>query len=401
MQISISTSSFRGLGKPKECVRKLLEAGVRGIMFDLGKSYAPDALEIYGMRETEFDIQKEKAVISSFVQECMRSSMALDIVRAPYLKWDTKRTDLNALMLQAGKDSIEVCRQANAKYIIIQPLFSGIEKQALRHENCCYYRELGKAAQKADICILLENQCEYRKERLVRGVCSNPLEASEWIDALNEEFGCEVFGFCLDICAGTLGRQDIGEMAVELGSRLKAVLLRECDCVHEMSCIPFMGSSRDGERTDWSGLIKGLRQIGFDGMLALDAGDTARNLSHLLHPYVYPLMWSAADYIGWQVGLEKRLERHSQRVLFGAGNMCKNYMEYYGKQYPPLFTCDNNPQLWGKRVCGLEVKSPEALKGLPKECAVVICNTFYKEIAAQLRALGVEKIETFSDEYLF
>ena len=148
-------------------------------------------------------------------------------------------------------------------------------------------------------------------------------------------------------------------------------------------------------------LFRSLRRIDFDGVLILDAGSAMRNLSHLLRPYFYPLMSSVANYIGWQVGMEKGIKRHPQRVLFGAGRMCEKYMEYYGWQYPPLFACDNNPRLWGKRRYGLEVKPPEALKGLPRECAVIICNTFYEEIAGQLREMGIENIETFSDEYLF
>ena len=376
-----------------------MNVGFKGIMLDLGKAYSSDALETYGMRETKYDKQKTKTVLVGFLKKCMKSPLTMNIVRTPHLKWDTKRTDLNALMLQIGKDSIEVCRKAGAKNIVIQPLFAGIAKQDMWQENRRYYRELGKIAQENNICILLENQCSYKKERYVRGVCSSPFEASEWIDTLNKEFGDEVFGFCLDTCAGTLCGQDVGVMAVELGDRLKAVLVRECDFFHEMSGLPFMG--RKGDGTDWTGIINGLRKIDFDGILILDAGSTMRNLSHLLSPYLYPLMRSVADYIGWQVELEKRIKRHSQRVLFGAGRMCEKYMLCYNEQYPPLFICDNNPQLWGKRMYGLEVKSPNTLKELTEECAVIICNTFYEEIARQLREMGIRNIETFSDEYLY
>lgn len=398
MQVSLSTNSFFGLGKPQECINGLLDVGFKRIMPDLGRSYPSNVLEVYGVMETAYDIQKVKAVLDVFLEECTRSSLSMDVVRAPRIKWDTERTDINSVMLQTSKESIEACRRVNAGNVIIQPLFAGIAKQDIWQENYCYYKELGMIARKNGIRILLVNQCGYRRNRFVRGVCSDPLEASEWIDTLNEEFGDEVFGFCLDTCAGTLCRQDIGEMAVALGGRLKAVLLRECGCSHEMSGLPFMGM-RD-ESTDWHGLMNGLRRIDFDGELILDAGDTLRNLSHLIRPHLYPLMRAVADYIGWQVELEKRIKRHPRRVLFGAGRMCENYMICYGEEYPPLFICDNNPKLWGTKLYGLEVRSPEALKKLQEECAVIICNTFYEEIAGQLREMGIEQIETFNDEYL-
>ena len=49
----------------------------------------------------------------------------------------------------------------------------------------------------------------------------------------------------------------------------------------------------------------------------------------------------------------------------------------------------------------MEVKSPEALKNLPEDCGIFICNIYYREIEEQLRALGVERnIEYFNDEYM-
>lgn len=76
-------------------------------------------------------------------------------------------------------------------------------------------------------------------------------------------------------------------------------------------------------------------------------------------------------------------------------------METYGEKYPPLFTCDNNPKLWATEICGLEVRTPEALKDLREDCGIFICNIYYQEIEAQLREMGIHKnIEYFNDEYM-
>ena len=81
--------------------------------------------------------------------------------------------------------------------------------------------------------------------------------------------------------------------------------------------------------------------------------------------------------------------------------MCRNYIKCYGGRYQPLFTCDNNQELWGTRFCGLEVSSPERLKELPKDCVILICNIYYREIEQQLRGMGIEnRIEFFNDEYM-
>ena len=81
--------------------------------------------------------------------------------------------------------------------------------------------------------------------------------------------------------------------------------------------------------------------------------------------------------------------------------MCRNYMKNYGEKYPPLFTCDNDSRLWGSTFCGLEVKSPHALKEVPEDCGIFICNIYYREIEEQLRKMGIEKnVEYFNDEYM-
>ena len=158
-----------------------------------------------------------------------------------------------------------------------------------------------------------------------------------------------------------------------------------------------MGQSQ----TDWLSLIRGLRACDFEGMLVLAMRDTASAMSPLLRPALMKMAKAVLDYIIWQVQMEQALHRYSSVVLFGAGNMCRNYMKCYGELYPPLFTCDNNEQRWETEFCGLTVRSPEALKDLPADCVILICNVYYREIEEQLRGMGVKNaIAYFNDEYL-
>lgn len=132
--------------------------------------------------------------------------------------------------------------------------------------------------------------------------------------------------------------------------------------------------------------------------LAMDT--TRRAFPPLLKFEIIRLSRIIGDYFKWQVELEQNIKKYEKRVLFGAGNMCRNYMKCYGEKYPPLFTCDNNSKLWGTSFEGLAVKSPEELKNLPKDCCVVICNIYYREIESQLRGMGIENIGYFNDEYM-
>ena len=86
------------------------------------------------------------------------------------------------------------------------------------------------------------------------------------------------------------------------------------------------------------------------------------------------------------------LKRYSKRVLFGAGNMCRNFMKCYGEEFPPLFTCDNNEARWGEQFEGLEIRPPESLKELPSDCAIFICNIYYKEVERKFREMGISNL---------
>lgn len=151
---------------------------------------------------------------------------------------------------------------------------------------------------------------------------------------------------------------------------------------------------------DWLGAVRGLRELSYDGYLILETTDTTAAFSPLLQPYLYPLYKAVLDYFEMQIGIERDLKKYERVALFGAGNMCRNYMKCYGKKYPPLFTCDNNPKLWGTEFEGLEVKDPKELNNLPENSGVIICNIFYREIEEQLRSMGITDIGRFNDEYM-
>lgn len=249
--------------------------------------------------------------------------------------------------------------------------------------------------------ILLQNRCKEVNGHFVRGENSNAKVLAQRIDTLNTEAGAEKYGVCVDTGALNLCGQDMYEYIHTLDHRVKAVIIRENDGQHDYAMLPFTSVANGQSQMDWLGVIRGLREIAFDGCLIMDFGDTASAFSPLLRPQLLSLAKSIADYFKWQIEIESLLKKYKSIVLFGAGNMCRNYMKTYGEKYTPLFTCDNNKALWGTSFCGLEVKSPEVLKDLPTECAVFICNTYYREIEQQLRGMGIENnIEFFNDEYM-
>lgn len=381
---------------PGQGITDMAGAGFSELVLDLSFLCPPHELEA---------AQKGEKVLSEsmgrLLAGCAKANMLHSVGAAPRLSRDAGQKDLNGRLKKLAEESIQICGMAGCRYVIVSPLFSGIQDEDLWNTNCEFYLQLGACAKKQGVMLLLENQCRNVNGHLVRGLCSDGREAAEWVDRLNEKAGEPLFGFCVDVGICNLCGQNMHDFIVALGDRVKAVILRDCDGLRENSMLPFTCVNQGQRQTDWLNLIRGLRQVEFDGSLILNLEDTASGFSPILRPGLLQLAKSVMDYMKWQIEIEGRLKKFTHKVLFGAGNMSRNYMKCYGETEPPLYVCDNNEALWGTAFCGLEVKSPECLKSLPSEYTIFISNMYYREIEAQLRRMGVtNRIEYFNDEYM-
>lgn len=332
------------------------------------------------------------------IRVAKEKGMNIPLIVAPCKSRDTYRDDLDDILYELAYQTIQLCKDAKTKYALIYP--NSYNQADIEHITAWYDR-LVPAAKECGVTILISNQCKDVSGHLVRGVFAHTYDAIEWIDAQNEKYGADTFGFCADIGCYNLCGQRLQEVCVELGSYIKAVIIRENDGHVDSSMLPYTSVLRGATETDYMGLIRGLRTIDYEGILILDMFDTCAAVPTKLRDGLVNLGKSYMDFLVWQIGMEKGLKKYGNRVLFGAGNMCRAYMKCYGEEFPPLFTCDNNPKMWGTEFCGLQVKNPECLMSLPDDCVIYICNMFYNEIKKQLEDMGVTNpIEFFNDEYL-
>lgn len=305
---------------------------------------------------------------------------------------------INETLIECAQNAIITAINEKAKYVIIKPL-----PFATKEENDFYYRDLhlflNKEKRDGDIMILLENQVKNVNGHLIRGMYHDGYTLASTIDKLNDEVGYEAFGATMDVGACNICGINMQEFIQELGARLKIVKVRECDGHSDNYLMPFT-SIDHGEQTDWIKFFRGLRDISFDGILLFDFSDTISTFSPMLRSGLLIFMKQIADYFVWQIEMEKKIMASDSIVLFGAGNMCRNYLKSYGNEKMPLYTCDNNSSLWGTTFEGLEIKNPDELLNLPENTTIFICNVYYREIQEQLKNMGIKnRIEFFNDEY--
>lgn len=406
-KICAMASTIFCLEKPGQSIRQLRTAGIQEVMFDFGLIVSPMGILLDRNSEKPgYKPDRIRKYYRTIIEQLEAHKFLPSLARLPFIDAGTVLKDayeygeLNDLILQVGLDCIKACEEIGCENIIIQPLFAGVERGQEWTVNREFYMELASKCKKEETKILLTNLCHDHNGHLVRGICADGAEAADWIDLLNQETGGERFGFCLDIGNCNLCGQDIQHMARALGGRLDAVILTENDGSNTAKLLPFTSAYGRSSTQDWLGVVRGLRECMYDGYLILDTVDTTVAFSPLLQPYLFPIYKAMLDYFEMQIALERDLQKYEQIALFGAGNMCRNYMKCYGEKYPPLFTCDNNPKLWGMEFEGLKVNDPEELKNLPEGSGVIICNIFYREIEEQLHSMGIENISYFNDEYM-
>ncbi len=377
-----------------------------------------------------------KAYLAALGQTGLKMPAAL----TTSLPRDRSNPELNEILKPIVEEEVRLAARQGCDALVVRPLYAGIPCGEEWERNRAYLLKLASIVREehSSMQLLLENQSKYIEGHLVRGTLSDPAEVIRWLDALNTEAFAlkapdaasvnpgkksggtgfskdtgaaagestgkqerEPFAFCLDVGTANLCGQDVYELCTALGDRIRAVLLRDCNGHSDDALLPFTSIEKHGCQTDWLSVIRGLRTIHFDGDLIMDFHDSLANFPNFLWPQLLKLSKELADYLHWQIHMGDAMRRYRHIVLFGAGNMCRNYMKNYGEEFPPLFTCDNNESRWGEEFCGLTIEPPEKLKSLPEGTAVFICNLYYREIEQQLRGMGIRNpIEYFNDQYL-
>ncbi len=345
-----------------------------------------------------------------FLEMLRQCDLKCDYALASHLPRERQNYELNKLIIPIIEGAVRLAVQNGCKGIIVRPLYTGVNVDEEWEVNRPYLLRLGEVARE-EICtlgetlkpfqILIENQCKYQEGHLVRGILSNPAEVCEWMTELQGEDAQIEYKLCMNVGSLSIYGQDIYEYTMAVADYIGAVIVHDGSNIEEVGMVPFTSVSSVGLMTQWIEIIRGLRSISYDGPLILDMEHAVRYCPMLLRPGLMQFAKHTMDYLAWQIHMADAMKKYDHIVLFGAGNMCRNYLTNYGEQYPPLFTCDNNPKRWGQDFYGLSIEPPEKLLDLPENTGIFICNMYYREIQKQLEEMGItEGIEFFNDEYL-
>lgn len=84
--------------------------------------------------------------------------------------------------------------------------------------------------------------------------------------------------------------------------------------------------------------------------------------------------------------------------LFGSGKYAEKFIGQFGQYFDIAGIVDNNKERWGKSLSGLEIHSPDILKGLDVPFKVLICVKFFEDLAAQLDGMGIRNVSVYDPQ---
>lgn len=311
------------------------------------------------------------------------------------------KTRPKAAMEKIFKDSLISAGSLGLEAILVEPFMWDKKHSLDKEEIKRFYLNVADILKEVDITIYIKNQYDLYNGSFNRGFLSDAYQLKEFIEKLNEKAPNHPFKLALDTGVANLCGQNIPELIETLIDEIGIIIPIENNGQEDSAALPFSNISQSQGWIDWVAVIKRLRKINYQGDILMDTGAATGSVPASLRPVLSNHTREIANYFEALISMEAIIRKYDKKVLFGAGNMCRVYMEHFREDNPPLFTCDNNQGKWGATAYGLEIKSPQCLKELAPDTAIVICNMFYDEIIAQLKSMNLPNpVVIFNDEIL-
>lgn len=276
--ISTQTQNVVYDHNPYEGFAMLKEAGFNSCDFSLN-AYLKNTELYRGCRNGFFDrsVEELESFFAPHKEAAEAAGISIHQMHMPYpIYIPGGDAGLNGYLLrQVAVKSMEVCRFLECPYMVVHGFKCARElgSEELEWQKTAGFLDvLMPYAEEAGITVCIENLYHAHAGRLVEGPCCDADKAVKRIDAYNQKYGAEVLGFCFDAGHANLVGLDFEEFLTTLGHRLKVLHLHDNDGRADLHQIPytFTRTRENSASTDWSGLLRGLKTIGFAGTLSFE-----------------------------------------------------------------------------------------------------------------------------------
>jgi len=285
--------------------QKIAEAGFTKIDFNLDAFLINK--DVYAGRLNKFfdkEIPELVAIFQKYKQAMDMYGLKPSQMHAPYPVYVPGNGKATAYM-QANviPKSIIIAEAMGVPWVVIHPfkLQYSKGKEVERQTNLEYFKMLVPLLKQCGVKVCLENLYEGVGKRITEGVCSDVEDAIWYIDTLNEYAGQELFGFCLDTGHLQLAKKDPYEFITKMGSRIKALHLHENNGKDDTHQLPFTFGRDESSGVDWEGILRGLKEIGYQGTLNFETFPAMNSFPHNVKSAVLKTIYDTGVYMAKQM----------------------------------------------------------------------------------------------------
>lgn len=296
LKISIQTGGWFnpmfGDANAKDAFTFLQNCGFEAVDYNIDTKLIP--AQINKSDRGTFYTQSIEEILTYFapVKDAFaKTGIAPAQAHAPFPLYRRTDAEMSEYLMEVMEKCLAICQYLGIPAIVAHPC-SYYDKAHEREVNLAMYRRMIPMGKKYGVKICLENLWYMCANHVASGACGNADEAVWYIDKLNEEAGEDIFGFCFDLGHANLVGANVYEYLKTLGSRLTVLHLHENDARSDQHFAPMTQ-----RKTDWDGLIAGLREINYRGALNFETCASIMQYPEELVPAMFKYTAEVGKYI--------------------------------------------------------------------------------------------------------
>ena len=307
VKVGVQSAGWYDKSAPLESMKYIKECGFESIDFNIDHY-----LDVKTMSKTKevveslFDRPVEEVVefFRPLKEASEQSGVAIDQMHAPFPVYFEGLDAVNAKIFDALDKCFAVCEFVGCPAIVVHPT-KAETRDAEWELNLSIYRSLIPVIKKyKGVKICLENIFGRRPGVIMDGRLSIVDDAVRMIDILNSEAGGDYFGFCLDVGHANLTKKNTKEFVKKLGKRLTILHIHDNNGLDDMHMIPYSYLATTASTVcDWEGFVEGLREIGYEGVLAFETFRVMHIYPKAVHTEALKLISAIGHY--WAECIDK------------------------------------------------------------------------------------------------
>ena len=300
MQVGIQTAGIFELFGVEEGFKQIHDAGFDCVDFGMDVFWPLNRVQ---KGERDFILSESMDEIIEFFrpykEAADRYGVRIHQAHSPFPTYINGNDELNDELMVVAEKCIKLCKFFECKYLIVHPAFNNYDERMEPDDewdlNIERYSKLIPALKKNGVICCLENMFTSHNAKRYEAICSDFNEAAAYIDELNGIAGKKCFAFCYDTGHALLMGRDPYSALTQIGSRVETLHIHDNNGVDDQHVTAYLG------KLDWNRFIKGMKAIGYKGVLSFESSNTVRWFAPELAPEVLHLTAATGKYFARKI----------------------------------------------------------------------------------------------------